>query len=321
MRKNNQIWFSVIIPLHNKEPHIADTLSSVLAQTYPYFEVIVVNDASTDKSREIVEQFSDQRIRILDRKVPGPGGYAARNYGIREAEYDWIAFLDADDTWNTYFLEEMELVIENNSKCGFFASGWYESSSSLGKIPNSYTQRFSSRGPHKLNFILFMKRAINKLPPACSSAVIVKKNLIIEAGLFPEKKCLFGGDTDTWFRIMDVGNELVINPIPLATYNKDAVNMVTKTNQLNIIETCVRKTAIQLLKENEVKNITLMKKFVNHYQFLQIRKKCMAAQLETADLQFLFKSTDPLKYYLFYFFSLLSFDLQQSIVRIYSFLK
>lgn len=321
MKRTEEMWFSVVIPLYNKEPHVADTLSSVLAQTYPNFEMIVVNDASTDRSREVVSQFSDKRIRIVDRGEPGPGGYAARNRGIEEAQHNWIAFLDADDVWGPSFLEKMKPVIEENLNAGFFSSGWYESTKLTGKVTNSYCQKYGHDGPHTLDLTTFLERSIQNLGPVCSSVAIVRKDLIREAGLFPENRCRFGGDIDTWFRIMLLGKELVVNPVPLATYNKEAVNMVTKKNQLQIIETCVRKTVLKLFESHAIEERNLVKRFVNHYQYLQVRKKGMAAQLDTIDLRFVFKWTNPGRYILFFFFSLLPFRLQHLTIKIYTSIK
>lgn len=321
MKRIEELWFSVVIPLYNKEPHIADTLTSVLAQTYPNFELIVVNDASTDGSRDVVSQFSDKRIRTVERKEPGPGGYAARNRGIREAQHNWIAFLDADDVWCPSFLEKMKSVIEENFNTGFFASGWYESTNLTGKVTNTYCQKYGHVGPHRIDLTTFLEKSTQNLGPVCSSVAIVKKDLIREAGLFPENVCRFGGDIDTWFRIMIKGNHLVINPVPLATYNKEAINMVTKKNQLQTIETCVRKTALKLFESNAIEKRNLVKRFVNHYQYLQVRKKGMAAQLDTVDLRFVFKWANPGRFILFFFFSLLPFRLQHLIIKIYTSFK
>jgi len=91
--------FSVVIPVHNKAPHVARSIQSVLDQTYKNFEMIIINDASTDDSMDEVSKFDDPRIRVFQRNEPGPGGYAARNLGIEKANAEWIAFLDADDVW------------------------------------------------------------------------------------------------------------------------------------------------------------------------------------------------------------------------------
>lgn len=88
---------SVIIPVYQVEKYIAATVKTVLAQTYTNFELIIVDDGSTDKSREICEQFTDPRIKIICQENRGVA--AARNTGIRNAQGEYLALLDADDLW------------------------------------------------------------------------------------------------------------------------------------------------------------------------------------------------------------------------------
>ena len=86
---------SVIIPLYNKEPIIERSLQSVLSQDYDDFEVVVVNDGSTDRSADIVRSINDPRIRLIEQENGGPS--KARNTGTKSARGEWILFLDADD--------------------------------------------------------------------------------------------------------------------------------------------------------------------------------------------------------------------------------
>jgi glycosyltransferase involved in cell wall biosynthesis len=91
-------FVSVIVPVYNVEQYIAETLRSVLAQTYPHFEVLIVDDGSPDRSIEICQQqFDDPRIKIIHQANRGLAG--ARNTGIRHAQGDYLAFLDSDDLW------------------------------------------------------------------------------------------------------------------------------------------------------------------------------------------------------------------------------
>lgn len=88
---------SVIVPVYNVEQYIEQTIRSVLAQTYPHFELIIVDDGSPDRSIEICQQFTDERIKIIRQKNRGLAG--ARNTGIRHAKGEYLAFLDSDDLW------------------------------------------------------------------------------------------------------------------------------------------------------------------------------------------------------------------------------
>ncbi len=93
---------SVIVPLYNKAQFISRCLSSICAQTLSEFELIVVNDGSTDGSERIAEMFVDVRIRVIHQQNAGPG--AARNRGLAEARGEYVAFLDADDVWLPEYL-------------------------------------------------------------------------------------------------------------------------------------------------------------------------------------------------------------------------
>ncbi len=114
--------YSVIIPLYNKENCIAATIRSVLNQTFRDFEIIVVDDSSTDQSAFLVKQFNDPRIHLIHQKNQGVS--AARNTGIRAATQKWIAFLDADDLWEKNHLEEYTKVINENPQLNWIISGF-----------------------------------------------------------------------------------------------------------------------------------------------------------------------------------------------------
>lgn len=97
---------SIIVPAYNAEKYIADAIESVLRQTYPYFELIIVDDASTDRTAEVVHSFSDQRIKLI-RHASNRGPGAARNTAIEAASGKWMAVLDADDQWKANRLERL----------------------------------------------------------------------------------------------------------------------------------------------------------------------------------------------------------------------
>ena len=90
---------SVVIPTHNRSEFLRSAIASVLSQTYQDFELIVVDDASTDSTAEVVASFNDSRIKFI-RHQTNQGGSAARNTGIRASKCDYIAFLDDDDEWS-----------------------------------------------------------------------------------------------------------------------------------------------------------------------------------------------------------------------------
>ena len=124
---------SVVIPLYNKEKQIERTLRSVFAQTYTDFEIIVVNDGSTDRSAAVVESLNDPRIRLVTQKNAGVS--AARNRGIREARGEYIALLDGDDEWKPEFLETMTALTEKYPQCEVFAGNYTQVDSSGRQSP------------------------------------------------------------------------------------------------------------------------------------------------------------------------------------------
>lgn len=96
---------SIIMPSYNTAAYIADSIRSVQAQTYENWELIIVDDCSTDDTDAVVASFSDNRIRYLKNPV-NSGAAVSRNYALREAKGKWIAFLDSDDLWEPEKLEK-----------------------------------------------------------------------------------------------------------------------------------------------------------------------------------------------------------------------
>ena len=113
--------FSVIIPLYNKENFIANTLQSVLDQSFSDFEVIIVSDCGTDKSLDIVKTYTDPRIKIIEH-LKNKGLSTSRNTGIKNSRTEYIAFLDADDLWKPSFLEKIDVLISQYPDASLFAT-------------------------------------------------------------------------------------------------------------------------------------------------------------------------------------------------------
>jgi glycosyltransferase involved in cell wall biosynthesis len=107
---------SVIIPLYNKEPYIGRTLDSVLAQTFTDYEIVVIDDGSTDGSAAVVRGYTDPRIRLIAQPNAGQG--AARDRGMREAQGEHFVFLDADDEWHPACLARLIALITDFPQAG-----------------------------------------------------------------------------------------------------------------------------------------------------------------------------------------------------------
>lgn len=215
-------FFSIVVPLYNKAPHIAHCIKSVLKQEFTNFELIMVDDASTDRSVEEVANFSDPRIRVLHRVEPGPGGYAARNLGIAEAKADWIAFLDADDEWFLDHLKKAENGIRQYPEVDILSSGWAIVKGGQKKI-DSYFRKYASKGPHHYDIATFLS---NPRPIWTSVAVIRRDSLINYNGF--DERWQHGADTELWLRLLLLtGKKAWWMSGVDAIYHTDSVNMVT----------------------------------------------------------------------------------------------
>ena len=229
------VKITAVIPLHNKGQFIVRAIESVLAQTEPVDEIIVVDDASTDDSVERVSPFLlDTRLRLLRRAEPGPGGYAARNLAIRSARSRWIAFLDADDSWKPEFIAEIASMIRQASKttgCVFTGSEKTWSRNRMAR--DKYSLRHRGGGVRSLDFDAFVAEWLaNGMSPIWTSACAIRRDVLLEIGLFPEGRCRLGGDKDTWLRTLAHTNALS-SPRPCATYHTVTEHQVTRMETFN----------------------------------------------------------------------------------------
>lgn len=198
--------FSVVIPLYNKEKYIAQTLENVLKQRFTDFEIIVVNDGSTDASGKIVKSFSDARISYFS--TANHGAAAARNFGIEKSTARYIAFLDADDLWMQNHLEELKKLIDRFPQAGMYCNRYqliFENGSTY--QPSFYGIDDTYEGVVEDYFAASLHYAV-----ASSISVAVPKSIFSEIGNF-KKYISSGQDTDMWIRIalhskIIIGNKL-----------------------------------------------------------------------------------------------------------------
>ena len=143
---------SVIIPLYNKVHTIKRTLNSVINQSFQDFEIIIVNDGSTDNSIQLIkENFDDHRIKIINQKNKGVS--SARNKGVQESKHDHIAFLDGDDEWDKNYLKTICSIIVSYKNYGMInTAGFFKNSST-----NSKTLRIAKKYINKIIEINFFE--------------------------------------------------------------------------------------------------------------------------------------------------------------------
>lgn len=216
MSAYNILPITVVIPLYNKARYIKRAISSVLRQTYPHFELIVVDDGSTDNSFNCASEVVDPRLRIIQQTNSGPS--AARNRGVAEARHQWVAFLDADDEWKQEFLE---LIVELHSAfptCKLLASAFIHSRES--GLDN--TLHRSLEYPTGWQGVIkdYYKDLLN--PPFNASCVVVEKELLKKIGGFP-LSLRKGEDTNTWIRMYQETEFAFVNIVG-AVYHLEAEN-------------------------------------------------------------------------------------------------
>ncbi|MDY0387773.1 MAG: glycosyltransferase family A protein [Methanolobus sp.] len=187
---------SVVIPLYNKEPYIKRAIDSVLSQKIEDFELIIVDDGSTDKSAEVVQSINDERIKLMQQENAGVS--AARNRGIKEAKADLIAFLDADDEWLPDFLEISLELWQKYPNAGAYFTGYIQY---INAGIETNTDIYGI--PEKTQFGIlhsYFESATKGLYPITSSNVLIPKKVFDKIGNFVVGKW-WGEDSDMWGRI------------------------------------------------------------------------------------------------------------------------
>jgi len=207
--------FSIIIPLYNKAAYIERAIQSVLSQTYQKFELIVVNDGSSDNSLEIAQKFliSNTKCKLIDQENQGVS--VARNNGVKVAVYDYIAFLDADDWWEQTYLEEMSRLTEEFPGAGMFGSGYYIVKNRNKQIAPVGINTGFDKGV--VNY--FSTYSTTLCMPFWTGATIIQKSIFESAHGFKSQLKL-GEDFDLWVRIAMKYPVVLLNK-PLSNYNQD----------------------------------------------------------------------------------------------------
>jgi glycosyltransferase involved in cell wall biosynthesis len=213
MNVNNPIFFSVIIPLYNKAEYILRALKSVLSQSYDNFEIIVVNDGSTDAGAGIVEAIENPKIKLITQKNSGVS--VARNKGAENANYNYLAFLDGDDTWDVNFLEQIKNLILEFPDAGIYGTN------NRFLYPNGYEfyekfdELFKGRQSGILEDYFGLFAEIHKSPFSNSNLCIPKK-IYEEFGGY-KRGVKLTEDSDLWCRIA-FQYKIAFTKLPLATY-------------------------------------------------------------------------------------------------------
>ncbi len=260
------LFFSVVIPLYNKGLSVKRTIECALNQTYPHFELIIVDDGSTDCSLEIVKSFIDNRIRIISQRNAGVS--AARNRGIRESQFDLVAFLDADDLWEPNYLEEMAGLIQDVSEAGLYGCAYDKSDGEKNKPVNfclspGYCGKIKNYFSHAKKNHLFW-----------TSAVIIRKSALKITGAFDER-INTGEDLDLWFRIAFSFPVAFLNKV-LAHYNTGDQNRASlKKHDFSKSFLCYTYKYKPIEADNKDLRV-----FINHFRIQKLPKLFLSYDLD-----------------------------------------
>jgi glycosyltransferase involved in cell wall biosynthesis len=184
---------SCILPVYNGERYLGEAIESILSQTYQSFEIIVVDDGSTDKTVEVVKSYGE-RLRYVRQANAGPA--AARNHGIRLARGEFVAFQDADDVWHPEKLARQMARFAARSELELCST----------QIQNFWIPELKEEAEHFHNH-----RLSQPLPGYVPQALLVRRALLDQVGLF-NPALLVGDDTDWFLRAAEQGVVMEVLP-------------------------------------------------------------------------------------------------------------
>ncbi len=222
---DHNISVSVVIPAYNSVATIGRAIDSVLSQTRPPEQIIVVDDGSTDGTAAAVSEY-DERIDAVRQPNAGPG--AARNRGIQEAKYPWIAFLDADDEWLPDRLERQIRILQARPDLAW-VTGNFLRSDSQGRSGPHFAVPENPLRPERMSF--FMAFIQNLW--GCTDTLLIRREAFERVGQFRgEYKTT--EDLDMWFRIAFDYPDIGIVYEPLAVYHLDTPDSLIKSRSQDI---------------------------------------------------------------------------------------
>ena len=207
--------YSVVIPLYNKEKYIQRTIQSVLRQTLKDFEIIVVNDGSTDESLKKALQMKkiSDKIKIVDQKNQGVA--VARNTGVENAEGRYIAFLDADDEWRSHYLETIDRLTDKFPESDFYVTAYCVV---MGNGKYNYSSRLTPKEGCLESYWMTFQYPYDFV---WTSATVIKKEAVLRAGGFQAGEKI-GQDLDLWARVARNNPRVAYSSEVCVNYNRAA---------------------------------------------------------------------------------------------------
>ncbi|MBC7642314.1 MAG: glycosyltransferase [Flavobacterium sp.] len=216
-------FFTVIIPLFNKEKFIEATLKSVLNQSFQDFEILIIDDCSTDNSLEIVKNSEKVKINIIQHAV-NQGLSASRNTGINNSKANFLVFLDADDLMKVNYLEKVKSLIDNFPEAGIFATNYEEVYHENHFVnPSLGLSNFEKDGIVEDFFEVSLQQ-----PIYCQSSLCVRKSVFNTIGLY-NTKINYSEDVDFNIRA-NYHFQLAYSPEKLVQYIMFDENQITRNS-------------------------------------------------------------------------------------------
>lgn len=245
---------SVVIPLYNKAHTITKTIDSVLNQKFKEFEIVIINDGSTDNGVEIIRKFtSDSRIRIFDQANQGVS--VARNNGVAKAKYEYIAFLDGDDEWHHDYLLKMKESIEL-----FPDAGMYCCAGTIRNADGTEVLRLAKKYRGKIEKVDFFE---NPQVLLHTSATIVVKSVFKQSIGFPVGMKR-NQDFALFFSIALIA-PVVYCGFTLTVYVGGVQGQATSTPKEKVLEHVVKR--FNLVYDNWLKSDRVNKTFVIYMKY------------------------------------------------------
>ncbi|MFC1781359.1 glycosyltransferase family 2 protein [Planctomycetota bacterium] len=270
---------SVVIPLYNKGKYIKRALDSVFAQTFEDFDLIVIDDGSTDEGPEIVKQYKDSRLHLIQQANSGPG--AARNRGIKESYSPYIAFLDADDEWLPEFLAQSMRNLEQHKDCMVSVVNGFVGSD---RFLWTYLRRKEvklAEGPWRL--------PIDMEPHFCKAmveffrcgAVLSRRDVLLAFGGCYENRCTYGEDIYLWLQVL-LNHKVYIDLTPLMWWHTKASELCG--NRKSFPPPTPMVTDPEPIRKNCPKQYNqLLERFLSYYAILAAQNCVQAGDLACAE--------------------------------------
>jgi hypothetical protein len=225
---------TVVIPVYNKAAYVRRAVDSVLAQTRGDFELIVIDDGSTDHSRAVVMEVQDPRLRVLSQPNAGPG--AARNRGLAEARAPLVAWLDADDEWMPRFLERaFELLEAHSPQAAGVVQGYLERPAGVDRVA-LWQRRGIREGPFRFEPGTDPMEAVHRTAYLTPCSTVLRTEAARRwGGFFDKFRCIYGEDAHFWFKVL-LNESIVFSLEPQTAFHTDASQLSRNLQGMRPIE-------------------------------------------------------------------------------------